>query len=129
MHISVRYVFSKLRCSHLGAAGLGVGRREVGLEVEVGVELVEGMAAVVGGVRGWSGWLDRRLVQVLEADALDVASIGRAVTAGAEVRRGGVSGGAEASGGRHQAADRRARSLRLDPESWFYHCRACPAKR
>lgn len=30
--------------------------------------------------------LDWRLVQVLEADALDVASIGRAVSAGAEVR-------------------------------------------
>lgn len=36
-----------------------------------------------GGRSRW--WLDRRLVQVLEADALDVASIGRAVTAGAEV--------------------------------------------
>lgn len=48
-----------------------------------------------GGGRGgvWPRWfgggegrqLDWRVVQVLEADTLDVASIGRAVTAGAEV--------------------------------------------
>lgn len=72
MHISVRYVVSELWCSHLGAAGLGVGRGGRGY-----------------GRSGWrqgrSGYLDWRLVQVLEADALDVASIGRAVTAGAEV--------------------------------------------
>lgn len=36
---------------------------------------------------------------MLEADALDVASIGRAVATGAEVRRGGVPGGAEAGAG------------------------------
>lgn len=65
---------------------------------------------------------------MLEADALDVASIGRAVTAGAEVWRGGVPGRTEAAGGRHQAADRGARGLMLHPESWFYHCRAGPAR-
>lgn len=50
----------------------------------VGLGLGDGMA-VSGGRWGRSGQLDRRLVQVLEANALDVASIGRAVTAGAEV--------------------------------------------
>lgn len=64
---------------------------------------------------------------MLEADALDVASIGRAVTAGAEIWRGGVAGGTEATAGRHQAADRGARGLMLHPEAWFYHCRAGPA--
>lgn len=49
--------------------GVGRGRR--------------GMAAVVWGRMGRQ--LDWRVVQVLEADTLDVASIGRAVTAGAEV--------------------------------------------
>lgn len=81
-----------------------------------------------GGRQGRSGHLDWWLVQVLEADALDVASIGRAVTAGAEVWRGGVPGGTEATGGRHQAADRGAGSLMLHPESWFYHRRAGPAR-
>lgn len=60
-------------------------------------------------------------------EALNVANVGRAVPAGAEVRRGSVPSGAEAAGGRHQAADRRAGSLMLHPESWFYHCRARPA--
>lgn len=73
------------------------------------------------------GQLDWWLVQVLEADALDVASIGRAVAAGAEVWRGGVPGGTEATGRRHQAADRGPGSLMLHPESWFYHRRAGPA--
>lgn len=86
------------------------------------------MAAVVGD-RGRSGQLDWRLIQVLEADALDVASIGRAVTAGAEVWRGSVPGRTEATSGRHQAADGGARSLMLHPESWFYHHRAGPARR
>lgn len=76
MHISVRYVVSELWCSHLGAAGLVVER--------VGLGLGDGMA-VSGGRRGKRGQLDWWLIQVLEADALDVASIGRAVTAGAEV--------------------------------------------
>lgn len=48
----------------------------------VGLGLGDGMA-VSGGRRERSGQLDWWLVQVLEA--LDVASIGRAVTAGAEV--------------------------------------------
>lgn len=52
--------------------------------VGVGLGLGDGMA-VSGGRRGRSGQLDRWLVQVLEANALDVASIGRAVTARAEV--------------------------------------------
>lgn len=68
---------------------------------------------------------DQRFIQVLEADALDVASIGRAVAAGAEVRRGGVPGGAEAAGGGHQAADGGAGHLR--PESGFDHGGAGPA--
>lgn len=76
---------------------------------------------------GTGGQLDWRVVQVLEADTLDVASIGRAVTAGAEVRRGSVPGGTEATGGRHQAADRGAGGLMLHPESWFYHHGAGPA--
>ena len=54
-------------------------------------------------------------IQVLEADALNVASIGRAVATGAEVWRGGVPGGTEAAGGGHQAADGGAGHLR--PES------------
>lgn len=62
-----------------------------------------------------------------EADSLDVASIGRAVTTGAEVWRGGVPGRTEATGGRHQAADRGAGRLMLLPESWFDHRRAGPA--
>jgi len=41
---------------------------------------------------------------VLEADALDVADVGRAVAA--EVWRGGMPGRTEADGGRHRAADR-----------------------
>lgn len=46
-----------------------------------------GLEAWRGYGRTWCemGQLDRWLIQVLEADALDVASIGRAVTAGAEV--------------------------------------------
>lgn len=76
MHISVRFVVSELWCDHLGAAGLVVGEegrawRGYGRGVEVG--------------EGGGGQLDRWLVQVLEADALDVANIGRAVTAGAEI--------------------------------------------
>lgn len=66
---------------------------------------------------------------MLEADALDVASIGRAVAAGAEVRRGSVPGRTEAAGGRHQAADRGAGSLMRHPESGFYHRGAGPARR
>lgn len=46
MHISVRYVFSELWCSHRGAAGFVVGR--------VGFGHGEGMA-VSGGRRGGGG--------------------------------------------------------------------------
>ena len=49
---------------------------------------------------------------------LDVAGVGRAVAAGAEVWRGGVPGGAEACRG--------AGGLR-HPEAWFHHRRAGPA--
>lgn len=38
-----------------------------------------------------------------------------------------MPGWTEATGGRHQAADRGAGSLMLHPESWFYHRRAGPA--
>lgn len=62
---------------------------------------------------------------MLEADALNVASTGRAVAAGAEVWRGSLPGGTEATGGGHQAAGRGAR--RLHPESGFYHRGARPA--
>lgn len=58
---------------------------------------------------------DQRFIQVLEADALNVASTGRAVAAGAEVWRGSVPGGTEAAGGGHQAADGGAGHLH--PES------------
>lgn len=75
---------------------------------------------------GGGGWhSDECFIQVLEADALNVASIGRAVAAGAEVRRGGLPGGTEATGGGHQAADGGAG--RLHPESCFYHRGARPA--
>lgn len=59
---------------------------QLGLKGRVGVELGlgDGMA-VSGGRQERNGQLDWWLVQVLEANALDVASIGRAVTAGAEV--------------------------------------------
>lgn len=63
---------------------------------------------------------------MLEADALDVASIGRAVTTGAVVWRGSVPGGTEATAGRNQATDGGARSLVLHPESWFHHRGAGP---
>lgn len=63
---------------------------------------------------------------MLEADALDVASIGRAVTTGAVVWCGSVPGGTEATAGRTQAADGGARSLVLHPESWFHRCGAGP---
>lgn len=76
MHISVRFVVSELWCDHLGAAGLVVGGGRQGLE-RVWPRCRS------RGRRG--GQLDRWLVQVLEADALDVANIGRAVTAGAEI--------------------------------------------
>lgn len=72
------------------------------------------------------GELNRWLVQVLEADALDVANIGRAVAAGAEVWRGSVPAGTEATSGGHHAADGGAGRLMLHPESWFYHSRARP---
>lgn len=63
---------------------------------------------------------------VLEADALNVPSIGRAVATGAEVWRGGVPGGAEATGGGHQATTDGGAG-RLHPESCFYHRGARPA--
>lgn len=78
---------------------------------------------------GQSGRSDRRPVQVLEADALDVAGVGGAVTAGAEVRRGGVPGGTEATGGRHLTSDRGPESLLRRPEARFCHRRAGPARR
>lgn len=84
------------------------------------------MAVHGGRGRGWGGrHSDEWIIQVLEADALNVASTGRAVAAGAEVWRGSLPGGAEATGGGHQAACRGAR--RLHPESGFYHRGAGPA--
>lgn len=71
------------------------------------------------------GHSDERIIQVLEADALNVASTGRAVAAGAEVRRGSLPGGTEATGGGHQAAGGGAR--RRHPESCLYHRGARPA--
>lgn len=56
---------------------------------------------------------DQWFIQVLEA--VNVASIGRAVATGAEVWRGSVPGGTEAAGGGHQAADGGAGHL--SPES------------
>lgn len=95
---------SQLWCCDLGAAGVKVG-------VGVGCcELMEG------------------LVQVLEADALDVVDVGRAVTAGTEVWRGNVADRTEATRRRHPAADGRAGRLVVHPESGFY-CRARPARR
>lgn len=73
MHISVRFVGSELWCSHLGAAGFVVGGGG------------GGKAGLGKGYGRSGGQLDWWLVQVLEADALDVANVGRAVTAGAEV--------------------------------------------
>lgn len=75
--------------------------------------------------RGEERHSDEWIIQVLEADALNVSSTGRAVAAGAEVWRGSLPGGTEATGGGHQAAGRGAR--RLHPESGFYHRGARPA--
>lgn len=86
--------------------------------------VVENRVMAIGGM-GWGHHSDEWFIQVLEADALNVASIGRAVAAGAEVWRGGLPGGTEATGGRHQAADGRAG--RLHPVSSFYHRGARPA--
>lgn len=58
---------------------------------------------------------DQWFIQVLEADALNVASTGRAVATGAEVWRGSVSGGTEAAAGGHQTSDGGAGHLH--PES------------
>lgn len=77
------------------------------------------MVVVVGG-----GHSDQWFIQVFEADALNIASIGRAVASGAEVWRGSVPGGTEAIGGGHQAADGGARCLH--PESCFYQRGARP---
>lgn len=80
---------------------------------------------------GWAGrgWLDRGLVQVFEADALDVASIGRAVAAGAVVRAGAVPGGTEAPGGRAQTPHRGPGGLLLlHPGPGLQSHRAGPAR-
>lgn len=62
--------------------------------------------------------------QVPDVEAMDEAGVGRTVAAaGAEVRRGGVAGGAVAGAGRHHGADRRARCLVLRPESRSGHGR------
>jgi len=66
------------------------------------------------------------LVQAPEADVLNVANVGRAVAAGAEVWCGSVADRTEATSRGHQAADGGAGGLMLHPESGFYR-RAGPA--